>query len=312
MKRLIVDIPNLFWRVVSAHNAKYEGTAEDKAGLALHSCLTTFNKWFKVVNPDQIAVVFEGSNNWRKTYTASDQCISKVLYKGNRVKDPSMAHLFDVLNDFKTLIEQHTSIICLQNDLVEGDDLIAAFVQEYSGDEIVILSGDKDFKQLLSHKNVTLLNPDDGKPRTVEDPIYFLFEKCIRGDVGDNVLSAFRRVRATRLQKAFTDEFEYANIMNHEFTRPNPVTLEEQTFKVGDLFKENKLLMDLEAQPEDIRKSMKETIQYQSNNFGKFNNFAFQKFLGQHNLVNIGDNSSQYVNLFTRNSTPIKKSVIEF
>lgn len=315
MKRLIVDVPNLFWRVCSMHTGKYGGSTEDKADLALHSCLITMNKWFKQINPDQVAVVFEGSKNWRKEYTKSPKCVSKILYKGNRVKDPEMDHLFKVLDDFKKLASEHTSIIVLQNDLLEGDDLIAAYVQEFSGDEITILSGDKDFKQLLKHENLTLLNPDDGKPRTEEDPLFFMFEKCIRGDSGDNVISAFPNVRKTRLEKAFKDSYEYTNLMNEVKERYNPVLEENVEYKVGDLFEENKILMDLEYQPEEIRKVMKETIKEQTNCYGKFNNFAFMKFLGQHELNKISERPEQFYELFTRNTKipkPTEKKVIEF
>ena len=100
MKILVIDVPNLFYRTVAAHSNKYGGTAEDKAGLALHSCLIGMNKWYNSIKPDQVAVVFEGSQNWRKAYTSSSQCHSKTHYKGNRVKDTSMEHLFVVINDF--------------------------------------------------------------------------------------------------------------------------------------------------------------------------------------------------------------------
>ena len=318
MHRLIFDTANLFWRVVSAHNNKYGGSPEEKAGLALHSCLQTMNKWHKLVKPDQVIVTFEGKNNWRRTYTLSEKCLSKTTYKGNRVKDPSMEHLFQVLTAFEELARNHTAIICLSANTLEGDDLIAGCVQRFSkeGDKTTIVSGDKDFMSLLKHPNVILLNPDNGKPRLIDDPEYFMFEKCIRGDAGDNVRSAFPRVRCTRLQKAYKDPYEYTSLMNEQWT----ISQEDGeviTHTVRDLFEENKLLMDLEAQPLEIRKLMEETIEVGLSTPGKFSNFAFQKFLGKHELKEIANNADKYIGLFTANvikkENPImKKQVLQF
>lgn len=312
MNRLIVDVPNLFWRVVSAHSGKYTGNNEEKAGLGLHSSLTTLNKYYKQIQPDELAVVFEGRKNWRKTYTASEACVSNLGYKANRIPDPGMAHLFEVLNHFEELVRNHTSIVCLQNELVEGDDLIAGYCQAFPDDKITILSGDKDFKQLLSNPNVTLLNPDKGQPRECEDPLFFMFEKCIRGDVGDNVRSAFPNVRVTRLQKAFTDDYERTQLMNATWTKFNPKLDIEETFRVGDLFEENKILMCLESQPTEIRKIIAETIEHGVANHGNFNLFQFNRFLGKHELMSIAQNPDQFVKMFSCTQVNKPKGVIQY
>jgi len=283
-------------------------------------CLYSMKKWYEKVAPDQILVVFEGAKNWRKTYTASDECISKVPYKGNRIKDPSMEHLFQVINDFEKLAREHTAIICLSAEQLEGDDLIAGCVQYFSShdDETVILSGDKDFKQLLKHPKTTLLNPDNGKPRECEDPLYFMFEKCIRGDMGDYVPSAFPRVRATRLEKAFKDDYEMTQLMNETWKFVHPDTKEVKEFTVKERFEENKLLMDLEHQPPEIREIIHQTIETGLETHGKFSLFAFTKFLGQHDLKNIADNSQKFANLLSckppevKTVQPLKKNILQF
>ena len=312
MHRLITDVPNLFWRVVSAQSGKYAGNADDKAGLGLHSCLVTLNKYYRQIQPDQLAVVFEGSNNWRKQYTSSDRCVSKLGYKANRVKDPSMQHLIEVLNHFENLVREHTSIVCLQHNEVEGDDLIGGYCQLHPDDQITILSGDKDFTQLLKNPNITLLNPDKGVPRTCEDPLYFMFEKCIRGDVGDNVRSAFPNVRSKRLEKAFNDPYEFTQLMNETWTKFNPKLDKDETFLVKDLYEENRILMDLECQPHRIRKIINDTVDHAVSNTGKFNLFHFNKFLGQHDLQAIGKNPDQFIKMFSCTRAEKPKGIIEY
>ena len=312
MDRMVTDIPNLFWRVAAAHNGKYTGDAEDKAGLALHSSLITLNKYYKAIQPEQLAVVFEGSRNWRKTYTSSERCVSKLAYKGNRIKDPAMEHLITVLNHFEDLVRNHTSIVCLQHDELEGDDLIAGYCQMFPDDKITILSGDKDFTQLLKNPNVTLLNPDKGVPRTCDDPEFFMFEKCIRGDVGDNVRSAYPNVRKTRLEKAFNDPYEFTQLMNETWTKFNPKIDEEETFVVKDLFEENRILMDLECQPLHIRTKIAKTIEDAVANHGNFNLFQFNRFLGKHDLKSIATNPDTFVKMFSCTQVNKPRGIIEF
>lgn len=329
MKRLIFDTANILFRVAAGHGKNdFGGTAEEKAGLALHMALNTLKKHYKLHKPDQIAVTFEGTNNWRKTYTKSDACLSGQLYKGNRVKDSSMDAFFELIAAFEDLAKNHTALVCLSNPVCEGDDLFAAYVSHFckQGDEVVGISGDKDFVQLLKYQNFTLINPDkdNGKARTLidvcgeDDTNYFLFEKCIRGDKGDHVASAFPNVRKTRLKKALSDEYEMTKLMNEQWSVSDPDTgAVLKQFTVGDLFKENKLLMDLEAQPEDIKQIMQETLESALQNHGKFNYFTFQKFCGKFGLKQIAENATQFAEMFSMSNAKAEEkqkrnSLLEF
>lgn len=308
-RRMIVDTANLLFRVASAHG-KYNqgGSAEDQAGLAMHMTMNTLKSHYNKVRPDMVAVTFEGTNNWRKTYTKSDECVSKRLYKGNRVKDDSMIPFFELIKAFESLVREHTSIVCLSNPVCEGDDLFAGYVQKYTalGDEVIGLSGDKDFVQLLKYPNFRLLNPDKlGAERDKDkegnkiDGDYFMFEKAFRGDTGDNVLPAYPRVRSTRLKRAYNDEYERTNIMNETWNFNEPTTGEERTFRVGDLYEENHILMNLERQPAWVREQMDMTLEHESVNHGQFSLFHFQKFCGKFGLKKIGEEVSNFVPLFS-------------
>ena len=310
MKHLIIDISNILFRVSSAHTKHgIFSSPEEQAGLAMHSALTTLNSHFKRIRPDRVALSFEGSNNWRKTYTASDQCISKRGYKANRVKDASMLPFFELIKSFEDLAKNHTSLICLNNPILEGDDLFAGYAQKYTslGHEVVGLSGDKDFIQLLKLPNFSLINPDklggergfDKKTGEKIDPIFFMYEKAFRGDSGDNVMSAYPKVRTTKLKKAFTDVYEETNIMNHTWKFNEPSTGEEREFKVIDLFNENNMLMNLEKQPTNIRDEINKTIDHAVVNHGQFSLFHFQKFAGKHNLKKISETAMNFVELFS-------------
>lgn len=305
MKYLLFDVTNILYRTFFAHKSEDDITV---AGLAAHSALVTLNKYFNKFKPNKIVMCFDRSS-WRKEYTKSPQCLSKKPYKGNRrkkmtPKEKEKYELFlEHLADFEMMIKDHTSIISLANDGLEADDLIAGAVQTLSAmdesNEFIIVSGDKDMIQLLKHDNVTLFDPATGKPRSLEewnnDADLFMFEKCLRGDLGDNVQSALPRVRKTRITKAYNDEYERANLMMERWTDPSGTE-----FLVKDLFNENMLLMDLESQPEDIQYRIVETVLDGINNPGTYSYFHFMRFLGKYELKKISQQAETFAPMFSR------------
>lgn len=321
MKRMVVDTANLLFRVAAAHG-KYgpQGSPEEKAGLAMHMALQTLNKYYKKFQPDQVAMTFEGTNNWRKDYTKSEKCLSKKGYKANRIKDDSMIPFFELIKAFEDLARNHTSLVCLSNPILEGDDIFAGYVQRFTeaGDEVIGISGDKDFVQLLKHKNFTLVNPDTGKPRTLEDVCgiddadFFMFEKAMRGDKGDNVFPAYPRVLKKRLLKCLEDDYELTKLMNETWSFTDPDTKEVTVYKVSELFEENMTLMNLECQPDYIKKAIVETLDHELVNHGKYSHFHFTKFCGKYGLKQIAENSQQYANLFsvTGQRSPLKEETV--
>ena len=275
---------------------------EDLTGITHHTALVTLNKYYKQFKPHKVILAFDTKPYWREIYTQSDECISKQIYKGDRnnnltKKQKKQLVLFQThIKEFERLIRKHTSIICMASRFLEADDLAAGFVQRVSDEhEIILVSGDKDYIQLL-RTNVSLYEPGTGKKRTLDewdnDVELFLFEKCIRGSE-DNIMSAYPRVRKTRIRKAYTDHFERANLMNTTWSHP----LTKQIFLVRDLFEENKLLMDLREQPEYVRTLIDNTITESINNPGTFSYFNFMRYLGKHELTRIIEGFDNYIHL---------------
>ena len=300
MKYLILDISNLLYRTFHVHKSEDDITV---AGLATHSALVTINKYFKTFKPHKIVMCFDRSN-WRKDYTKSEKCISGKVYKGNRRKsmtprEKERYQLFlDHMNDFEDMIRDRTSIVTLAEQGLEADDLVAGFVQtvgvQEPDAEFIIVSTDKDLIQLLGYPNVRLVNPANGKDRTLEDwngdADLFMFEKCLRGDTGDNVQSAYPRIRKARILKAYNDPYERANMMMETWNDQNG-----KEFRVKDLYEENILLMDLASQPDDIQLKNVQTVLAGMNNPGTFSYFHFMKYLGKYDLKKIAEQAEQFV-----------------
>lgn len=304
MKYLVLDVTNILYRTFFAHKTEDDITV---AGLAAHTALVTINKYFKHLKPHKVIMCFDRSS-WRKQYTSSEHCVSGKPYKGNRrqkmtPKEKAKYELFlSHLNDFEEMIRDHTAIITLAGEGLEADDLVAGTIQVLAvmddDAEFIIVSGDKDMIQLLKHENVILIDPATGKQRTLKewngDANYFMFEKCLRGDLGDNVQAAFPRVRKQRIIKAYNDPYEHANLMMETWSAPDG-----KQFLVKELFNENKMLMDLECQPDEIQERIIRTVMSGMENPGNFSYFHFMKFLGKYELKKVAEQAEQFVPLFS-------------
>lgn len=315
MRICVFDLSNILYRSFYANRGE---SSDDllTAGLAHASGLTSMNKWFNQFKPDRIYACFDRPS-WRKQYTKSEECVSKRLYKGHRRQTMTPAEkkkyeqFIQHVAEFEDILRNYTTIHVLAGDLLEADDLMAAVVQECSSNvqndnellrfddnnlnEIIIISSDKDLIQLLKYPNVKLIDPASGNPRTLDewdnDVNWFMFEKCMRGDRGDNVMSALPRVLTTRLKKAYSDEFERVNMMNESWT----LATTEQEFKVGEVYNENQLLMDLHFQPSHIKEKMKQCIIEERQRKKTFDYFHFTRFLGKYQLKRISEQLTNFV-----------------
>ena len=139
------------------------------------------------------------------------------------------------------------------------------------------------------------------EPKTIPNPEWILFEKCMRGDVSDNVFSAFPGVRTTGsknkvgLREAFADRnqkgFAWNNLMLQRWVDHNG-----QEHRVLDDYQRNVTLVDLTAQPEDVKAKIAETIATgaQTKSVSMIG-AKFLKFCGRYDLTKISEQVNAYV-----------------
>lgn len=302
MKFLCFDISNLLYRTFFVQRDEDDETL---AGMATHSALLTLNKYFKLYKPDKVVMAYD-RRSWRKDYTASDKCVSKKPYKGNRRQDMTPAQqlkyqrFIEHLREFEALIAEHTTIISLVEDDLEADDLIAGFCQKFRdpSNEVIVISTDTDLLQLLRYESVRIISPVDGKDQMLAEfdgnPELYVFTKCLRGDPTDNVQSAYPRVHMTKIRKAFEDPYERTQMMQKTWTNQDKVE-----FKVQTLFEENQILIDLEKQPEDIRELITAAVAAAVAKQRKFSLFHIMRFIGKYKLVKIKESIDNFIPLLS-------------
>lgn len=279
---ILVDMSNMYHR--SLHGAK--GDVDMRLGLALHITLHAIRKAWQDFNGKHVIVCLEGKS-WRrdiyKPYKANRDAKKVKMTPKEREED---AMFWEVYNEFVTFIREKTNCTVLQHPNLEADDLIAGFIQSHPDDKHVIISSDSDYVQLIApnvkqYNGVSeVLTTIDGYftvkgepvkdnktnlPKAAPDPEWLLFEKCIRGDTSDNIFSAYPGVKTKSskhkigLLEAYEDRktkgYAWNNLMLQKFLHHDGTE-----HRVLDDYLRNVKLIDLTAQPDDIKIKIFETI----------------------------------------------------
>ena len=143
----------------------------------------------------ELVLACDGPNNWRKTFYPE--------YKANRRKGREESSFdwntaFTIMNNVREEIKENFPYKVLHVDGCEADDIIATIVEHTNEEfgayeDIIIISGDKDFAQLQKYNNVSQFSPVQKKSIVEKNPRAFLLEHIMRGDASDgvpNVLSS--------------------------------------------------------------------------------------------------------------------------
>ena len=280
---VIFDLSNIAWIARHANLNKDEPFTRE---LLMYSVLNMIKFISLDYKATGILIACDASNGWR--YDIYPQ------YKAQR--DESRDEFYDevksVMNDLMIFFNTCTSIPAVKVARAEADDIIGV-ASKISPHDTVIVSSDKDFIQLIDHKT-KLYSPPLRAERTTSDRDYELFLKCIRGDTGDNIHSAYPRVRETFLVKAWNDKNEMVNLMETK--------RKIDGVRVGDAYKLNRSLIDLNLIPKYIETNIIVELNKASigEGYSSYSQLKTLQFLGQNNLKKIADELSVYNNLFKK------------
>jgi 5'-3' exonuclease len=319
MKYALIDTANTFFR--ARHVANRNTDTWEKIGMAMHLTMSSVNQVQRMFGVDHVVFCLEG-RSWRKDFYTP--------YKANRKLDESAMTereveenkmFWETYEAFTTFLREKTNTSVLRVPNAEADDIIARFVDLHPDDEHFIISSDTDFVQLIS-ENVHQYNGvagqlikidgyynDRGKPvkdkktgehKLLEDPEYLLFKKIIRGDATDNVFSAYPGVRekgsknSVGIKEAFEDRekqgFKWNNMMLQRWVDHN-----SEEHRVKDDYERNRTLIDLRAQPDDIKLAVDTVIRENvRTELTPSVGIHLMKFCGKYELTRISDQSESY------------------
>ena len=319
MKYLLIDTSNLFFR--ARHSAHRASDAWTKLGFALYVTLMSANKVVRRFQADHVVFALEG-RSWRKDYYKP--------YKANRAEARAALNeeqaeedrlFWETYDELTKYLSTKTNCSVIRHPEAEADDIIARWIALHPQDEHIIVSSDTDFVQLLApnvkqyngitDELLTLEGIFDVKsqpvkdkktklPKTIPDPQWLLFEKCMRGDSSDNVFSAYPGVRTegtknkVGLREAYADMgkkgYAWNNLMLQRWTDH-----EGAEHRVLDDYERNRALIDLTAQPDEIKHKVDTAIREQISHkdIGQVG-VHFLRFCGKYELIKCSESADQF------------------
>lgn len=322
MRYLIVDTANTFFR--ARHSASQHADAWDRVGFAIHVTLGSVNKAWRDQKADHIVFCLEG-RSWRKDFYApykKNRSVARAALTESEAEEDRL--FWEAFDNLKSFLDEKTNCTVLQHSELEADDLIAGFIKSHPADHHVIVSSDSDFYQLLApnvkqyngisdelhtlegifdKKGKPVIDKKTKEPKKIPDPAWILFEKCMRGDASDNVFSAYPGVRTkgsknkVGLLEAYEDRdkkgFNWNNLMLQRWTDHNG-----EEHRVLDDYSRNVTLVDLTAQPDEVKSKIAETISVGAVKKSRpMVGAQFLKFCGKYELNKLSEHSQQYAEM---------------
>lgn len=321
MKYALIDTANTFFR--ARHVAARGSDTWEKLGMAIHLTLGSVNQAVRNFGIDHVVFCLEG-RSWRKDFYPQYKAhrkLDETKMSESEIEENKM--FWETYDIFTTYLREKTNASVIRVANAEADDIIARFIHLHPEDEHYIISSDTDFVQLIS-ENVHQYNgvagqlikldgyyDDRGKPvkdkktgqhKLLEDPEYLLFKKIVRGDATDNIFSAYPGVRekgsknSVGIRDAYDDRNNQGYLWNN-FMLQSWVDHNEVEHKVRNDYIRNKTLIDLKAQPEEIKNTVDAVIKESVRTEGVGGvGIHLVKFCGKYELNKINEQASTYTN----------------
>lgn len=154
----IIDFNNIAMR--SMFTCQYMGDGsvqnfdtEEECGILIRKIASDLSLVLRTFSPDRVVIACDAKEPWRN---AIYDDIEGMTYKGNREKDENKnwVNIFGAFDEFKELLKV-SGMVVTELDNTEADDLAALWKDAMFADgfNVVMVSSDKDWSQLVSFSN---------------------------------------------------------------------------------------------------------------------------------------------------------------
>ena len=249
---VLVDFNGLAIGSIMGQLSRGEELSENLVKHIILNNLRVYRNKYKEADYGKMVICCD-SYSWRKDVFPE----YKAQRKANRSTDKhDWPMIFDLIEDTLNDLRTNFPYAVIKIDSAEADDIIGALTVHKSipliGEDVVIISADKDFIQLQSHGHVIQWSPMFNKMIKEENPRRYLFEHLLKGDSGDGVpnanshddvfVTAARQTPMTKkaIEKYWDNRDDLESIM-----KPN----------VYRNFMRNVQMIDLENTPDGIREA---------------------------------------------------------
>lgn len=198
---IIVDYSQCAVAAVFAFQKELKN-GEEPRNIIRHAVLSTLKSYKKKYGAEygEMVIACDARNYWRKEVFQ--------FYKAGRKEardksDLDWSLIFDIISEIKNDLIEHFPYKVILVDKAEGDDIVAVLTKWLQDNELVqqgiveeaqpilIISSDKDFKQLQEFRNVRQWSPLLKKfvSASFKEINEFRIEHIVKGDVGDSIPS---------------------------------------------------------------------------------------------------------------------------
>lgn len=273
---ILIDYSQVCVAAILAFSADIKkNSTTDKKNLIRHVALSSIKAYKKKYGHEygEIVICCDGRNYWRREQFQ--------YYKGMRKKareesDFDWSMIFETLSEIREDLKEHFNYRVVHVDRCEADDVIAVLAestQEFGKYEpVMIVSSDKDFKQLHVNENVKQFSPMLKKQVVVnkKELKEWMIEHVVKGDSGDgipNILSPDDTLVTGVRQKPVSAK------RLAEFMEKGEAACRDDNEKRN--WARNKSLVDFAYIPEDVKKSILDAYEVEP----KGNKMAIMNYL---------------------------------
>jgi len=198
----------------------------------------------------ELVLCIDGSKNWRREIYPQYKYKRKDARKESKM---DWSEVFRIMNMVKEELKENFPYKVVEVDEVEADDIIGVIcedTQEFGrGEDVMIISGDKDFAQLQKYSNIHQYSPITRKYIKEATPRKQLMELILKGDTADgvpNVLSG---------DNVFVDGERQTPLRQNKINEliNDPKALGEEVYRN---YLRNKKLIDLTETPEPLKEKI--------------------------------------------------------
>lgn len=201
---ILVDYSQVALAAILTFQRELKGTESEVKNLIRHVTLSTLKAYKKKYGKEygELVVCCDGRKYWRREVFEHYKASRKKMRDNS---DLDWHLIFDTLNEMRQEIAEHFPWRVIHVDRAEADDIIAVLTEWVQNNDlmmvglteepqkILILSSDKDFKQLqlapFSSGNVRQWSPMQKKFITAskQEIVDFTVEHIVKGDTGDGI-----------------------------------------------------------------------------------------------------------------------------
>ena len=187
---VLVDFNGLAIGSIMGQLSRGEELSENLVKHIIINNLRIYRNKYKEADYGKMVIACD-SYSWRKDVFPEYKAARKANSESDKHDWPM---IFDLIEDTLNDLRENFPYAVIKIDSAEADDIIGALTVHKStpliGEDVVIISADKDFIQLQQYGHVIQWSPMFNKMIKEDNPRRYLFEHLLKGDAGDGVPNA--------------------------------------------------------------------------------------------------------------------------